>query len=62
MTIKPTRPGLKVLDPVTFKALPEDGAEVNDFDAYWLRRIYDGDVVAIKPQAAQSAKIPKEAT
>jgi hypothetical protein len=37
------RTGMIVLDPVTHKALPAEGAEV-EVDSYWIRRLNDGDV------------------
>ena len=50
MLCKPARPDLKVLDPVTLKPLPADGAEVEETSSYWARRIQDGDVVAVDPK------------
>lgn len=52
MFVKPKRPELVVRDPVTGVPLPKEGKEVDDLDAYWLRRLGDGDVVKIDPKAA----------
>ncbi len=52
MFVKPA-PGLKVRLPENPRAfLPEDGAEVAR-DAFWLRRLRDGDVVEATPPAAK---------
>jgi len=47
------QPGLLVRDPVTFAPLPPGGA-AKTLDAYWLRRLRDGDVV--KASAPASAR------
>ncbi len=57
--IKPAVTGRKVLDPVTFQALPSTG-EVKPRNGYWLRRIKDGDVIEITEKKA--TKKPKEIT
>jgi hypothetical protein len=44
--LKPASEGLMVLNPVTRQYLPAEGAEV-PIDAYWTRRLLDGDVVEI---------------
>lgn len=46
MKVKPA-PGLKVRDPQTKDFLPAEGAEVEDFDFYYTRRLRDGDVVLV---------------
>jgi hypothetical protein len=38
------KPGLRVVDPATGKALPAGGAAVHGHEIYWLRRLADGDV------------------
>lgn len=59
--IKPTpqpegKPPLKVRKPVNGH-LAVDGEEVNA-EAYWLRRIADGDVVEVTPPAADPVPAP----
>lgn len=45
--IKPARPGLRVVDPATNVAIPDEGAHVVA-GQYWDRRLADGDVVRVK--------------
>lgn len=47
MFVKPAD-GLRVLDPRHKQPLPADGREVPD-NAYWTRRLRDGDVIAAEP-------------
>jgi hypothetical protein len=51
--IKP-RPGLRVRDPQTGQPLPDDGKEVV-MDAYWTRRLNDGDVTQTSKGTARRA-------
>lgn len=44
MYVKPG-PGLLVLDPKTRAAVPAEGADVDETDLFWARRLADGDVV-----------------
>lgn len=44
-------PGLTVLDPVTYKPLPAEGA-YKPLNNYWRRRIKDDDVTQGRPPAA----------
>lgn len=53
ITVKPAL-GMRVLDPVTRKPLPEAGAEVPR-SVYWLRRLRDGDVTEAPAQSAPKA-------
>ena len=46
--IKPARPGLVIRDPQSGLPLPPDGKAVVP-DAFWRRRLADGDVVETKP-------------
>lgn len=49
MFVKPA-PGLKVRLPDNPRAfLPEDGADV-ERDSFWMRRLFDGDVVTATPK------------
>lgn len=48
LKIKPA-PGRAVRDPVTMKLLAEDGEEKPRI-SYWVRRLKDGDVIAVEPQ------------
>ena len=53
------KPGLRVLDPVTFQPLPEEGAEKPE-SKYWLRRLNDGDVTegeAPKPKSKSKTEV-----
>lgn len=52
-TIKP-RAGLVIPDPVTGKALAEEGEEKSR-NSYWIRRLNDGDVVVVAAPAAPAA-------
>lgn len=54
---------LAVIDPLTNKALPEDGAYVTD-SIYWKRRLADGDVEQTDAPDKSAAKKPakKQAT
>ncbi|NKE43577.1 DUF2635 domain-containing protein [Roseomonas frigidaquae] len=47
--------GLKVPDPVLRDHLPAEGREVPR-DAYWMRRLADGDVIETLPPAAPVAE------
>jgi hypothetical protein len=49
------RPGLVVRDPVTFEPLPEAGAS-KTLNAYWYRRLDDGDVSVANVVAADVTK------
>lgn len=49
MFIKPKK-GKQVPDPYRGGYLPEEGAEVDDYDIYWQRRISDQDVEETKPK------------
>lgn len=51
MFVKPGTEGLMVLDPVSYQYLPAEGAEKPE-DAYWVRRLKDGDVVLASDPAA----------
>ncbi|UPG89270.1 DUF2635 domain-containing protein [Luteibacter aegosomaticola] len=55
------KPGVLVRDPVKRDFLPEEGRDVGDADAYWLRRISDGDVTTDDPNASK-ARTPKGAS
>jgi hypothetical protein len=50
MFVKPA-PGLVVRDPIHFRPLPAEGAEVPE-STYWHCRLRDGDVTAATPPAA----------
>lgn len=56
--IKPAD-GLTVRDPITQRPLAAEG-ERKLRNAYWLRRLKDGDVVKTKPAAAKKAAAKKE--
>lgn len=45
--VKPARPGLRVVDPDSGLALPEEGAEIRT-TTYWRRRIRCGDVEVLE--------------
>jgi hypothetical protein len=49
MFVKPAA-GLRVLDPISQRPLPPDGAEVPD-NFFWDRRLQQGDVVEASPTA-----------
>ena len=51
MFVKPIEGGHDVLDPHTKQPIPREGIEV-DGSAYWVRRVRDGDLVEVKPEAA----------
>jgi hypothetical protein len=59
MLVKPA-PGMKVRDPRSRLVVPELGLEVSASDSYWARRLADGDVVEVKPEAPAAAQ-PAEA-
>lgn len=48
MVVKP-KENLKIVDPVTGRALPPEGAKVVQ-SSYWLRRIAEGDVIEMQEQ------------
>jgi hypothetical protein len=50
MFVKPA-PGIKVRHPQTKQHIPETGLEVPEGDTYWIRRLLDGDVLEVKPDA-----------
>lgn len=58
MKVKPAE-GLLVRDPVTREALPAKGGTVPR-NAYWLRRLRDGDVIDAAPPAKESKPPKKE--
>lgn len=58
MKVRPATPETKVRDPERGGHLPAAGAEVPDTE-YWRRRLRDGDVVKVAPEAEASA--PAEA-
>lgn len=45
-------PGRLVLDPATYLPLPTDGLDVPR-NAFWIRRLRDGDVTTTPPADAQ---------
>lgn len=47
--------GLRVPDPVLRDHLPEAGREVPR-DAYWMRRLRDGDVIETTPRQAEESR------
>jgi len=58
MFVKP-KSGYKIPDPSLNDFLPVDGREVEN-NSYWVRRLRDGDVVAVKAAKPQSASTKKE--
>lgn len=52
MFVRPSRLGLIVRDPFTGEPIPAAGKEVGDNDAYFLRRIKDGDLIRVEHKAA----------
>lgn len=55
VTVRPA-PGARVRMPGrAYDLLPEEGAKVPR-DAFWLRRLADGDVVEVPPPAASAPK------
>jgi hypothetical protein len=62
MFVRPARPGLRVIDPVTRRPIPDEGAEVPR-DGYWTRRRVQGDVVEVAEHIeppAEVAPLPNE--
>ncbi len=63
MRVKPGRPGLRVLDPVSKRPLHADGREVPE-SGYWMRRLACGDVVLVEqepiPDSADAAPQDQE--
>lgn len=59
--LKPSKEGLKVLNPATSLHLPEDGKEV-EINSYWRRRLEAGEVVEVtaKKVSMPSQKIEKK--
>jgi len=51
MFVKPSRPDLRVLDPMCLDDLPPEGREVEPTQ-YWQRRIIENDVVQAIPEDA----------
>ena len=62
MVVKPVPGGPNVFDPVTKQFIPAEGITVDDFDLYWHRRLRDGDVQIVKPDAAPKASTSKGAS
>ncbi|WP_298281256.1 DUF2635 domain-containing protein [Acidocella sp.] len=56
MFVKPA-PDRLVRYPATNQPLPAEGADVPD-DAFWLRRVRDGDVIAADAAGAKTALAP----
>jgi hypothetical protein len=59
MWVKPA-PGLLVPYPNSRRFLPPEGAEVNDGDLWWTRRIRDGDVTVEGQAAPKRKRAPHE--
>ncbi|EDL52621.1 hypothetical protein VSAK1_13781 [Vibrio mediterranei AK1] len=57
--IKPKQ-GVTVKDPETFEALKKEG-EAKPRNAYWLRRVQDGDCIVLEPKTATKRTAKKEA-
>lgn len=59
MFVKPAKPDLLVANPEAMapmpRHLPVEGAEVPNTE-YWRRRIADGDVILVQPEATPVAK------
>lgn len=55
MLVKPV-PGRTVRDPHSMALLTEEGREVPDNDAFWLRRLRDGDVTKEQAPPARAAQ------
>lgn len=59
MFVKPAQPDLLVANPEAMapmpRHLPVEGAEVPNTE-YWRRRIADGDVVLVQPEATPAVK------
>jgi hypothetical protein len=51
--IKPKK-GKQIPDPVRGGFLPETGANVDENDIYWHRRLSDGDVEIAKPEKTKA--------
>lgn len=49
-------PGRLVRDPATGLELGTEGFDITDTDAFWLRRLADGDVTDTGPEASPAAK------
>lgn len=60
MKLKPAD-GRAVRDPAKGKLLPEDGAEVT-LNAFWRRRLRDGDVVEVTADTASTTAAASTAT
>ena len=60
MLVKPAA-GRAVRDPITYMLLPDDGREVPDDDAFWNRRVLDGDVTVEEaaPPGREAAAEPE---
>ena len=55
MHVKPA-PGRAVRDPRSLMLLPEEGREVPDNDAFWARRVRDGDVIVAEAPTAKGGR------
>jgi len=49
MHVRPSRAGLRVIDPATRKPLPEEGYAV-PANGYWQRRVLQGDCIKVEPE------------
>lgn len=61
MFIKPVN-NKEIPDPLRGGFLPAKGAEVDDNDIYWQRRINDDDVRISKPEKAEKPDKPEKPT
>ena len=60
-------PGRSVRDPKNMQLLPDEGREVPDGDAFWTRRLRDGDVTVAEapppdPPPDEGRRAPARAT
>lgn len=52
----------QVIDPATQRFVPAEGQMVDEFDAYWQRRLADGDIhVSEQPTETDSATAKSKA-
>jgi Protein of unknown function (DUF2635) len=63
LKLKPSRPGLKVIDPVQNRPIAEDGSfEIRELDTYWFRALQCGDVIEVPEAPAEPTASPAAST
>lgn len=61
MKVKPAIPGAVIRDPISRRALPEEGGDVPD-TSFWIRRLRAGEVVIVGEREVTNLVTPESVT